>query len=240
MRALAFANHAPDELIIKLRGNKIDRKLIQIVGEETRVKRQSKCEHFVFLSVAAFHHNVKRLEELEGICCYVFDDPMALSQYNLTPADFVMEEDFHIDGFSLLPTMNLDAPEIVPTRTQFNVVEYAKTIAKQQITFLNQFMTFIYSMPSETHQKPIKELVCKWMASKESLGQYCKRITKLRTQLLLTDKQVNRLQELVTSPVAELYRKALQLPGDEDEIARTLKVSAFELRYIRAINRGQK
>lgn len=241
MRAFAFAHHAPDEIIIKLRQKyNVERKDIAIVGDEDKISRKSKQRHFVFLSVVAFHHNLQRLAELDAQS-YVFDDPISLTQYNLTPADFKMEDYFHVDGFSLVPLIRLDrCPDVEIERQQFNVLDHAKKIAKQQKTFLNQFMTFIYSMPSETHQKPIKELVCKWMASKESIGHYCKRIEKLRQTVQLNDKQVKRLTEILSSETTNLYRKALQMPGDEDDVAKELKISAYELRYIRAINKGEK
>lgn len=238
MKVFAFAHKAPDEVLLKLCSDGIDRADVCIVGEDEIIGRKNKRSHFIFMSVQSFHRN-REIMEVRKEQSYVCDDPISLSQYSFTPADYRAEEFFHVDGFALIPCMRLDkCPDVPIVRTPFDVVKTAKDHAKDQITFLMQFMTFIYQTPSETHQKPIKELVCKWMASKESFRQYCKRLEKLRQTVPLTDKQVKRMTELLSSPTAILYREALQMPGEEDDIAKQLKISAYELRYMRAINKG--
>lgn len=236
MKVFAFAHHAPDEILMKLCESGIDREDIYVVRVDEVIKRKNKRGHFIFLTTASFNANREQLESRTAQS-YVFDNPLRLAQYNFTPADYRMEEYFHVDGFALIPCVRLDkCPDIAINRKPFDIVATATEIAKQQITFLNQFMTFIYSMPSETHQKPIKELVCKWMASKEPFSKYCKRLEKLRESVHLTEKQVRRLSDLLSSSTAVLYRDALQQPGEEDAVAKAYKISAYEMRYIRSIN----
>lgn len=235
MKAFAFACHAPDEVMLKLQQSGIDRKEICIVGEEEVITRKSKRNHFIFMTTGSFRANRSILETMDATA-YVCDDPLSLSHYNFTPADYKREEFFHVDGFSLLPMGKLKKCADVPiVRAPFSAIDEAVKVAKNQITFLNQFMTFIYSLPSETHQKPLKELVCKWMASKEPFSKYCKVIVK---NVSLTEKQLNRLTAILTSETTALYREALQQPGDEDDVAKIYKISAYELRFIRAINKG--
>lgn len=236
MKVFAFAHHAPDEILMKLCESGIDREDVYVVRVDEVIKRKNKRNHLIFLNTASFNANREQLE-IRNVQSYVFDNPLRLAQFNFTPADYKMEEYFHVDGFSLIPCVRLDrCPDIAINRKPFDIVAVASEYAKQQITFLMQFMTFIYSMPSETHQKPVKELVCKWMASKEPFSKYCKRIETLRNTVHLTDKQVRRLSDLLSSPTAVLYRDALQQPGDEDEVAKEYKISAYEMRYIRSIN----
>ena len=241
MRVFAFAHHAPDEIVIKLRKNGVERADIFLVGEEELVKRKNPRKHYVFMSILSFYKNRDTMELLD-VVSYVCDDPISLSQYKgLTKADYKTEEFFHVDGFSLVPMRSLDnCPDNPVFREKFDIIETCATIAKQQITFLNQFMTFVYSLPSETHQKPVKELVCRWMASTETVEQYCKRLEKQRESVHLSEKQVKRLVALISSETAQLYRDALQMPGEADVVARSMKISAYELRYIRAINTGPK
>lgn len=241
MRVFAFAHHAPDEIVIKLRKNGIDRPDIFIVGEDEIIKRKNPRKHYVFMSVLSFHKNRDVLELLD-VVSYVCDDPISLSQYRgFTPADYKIEEFFHADGFSLVPIRSLEnCPDNPVSRERFDIIETASKVAKKQTTFLNQYMTFVYTMPRETHQTPIKEMMCKWMASKEGLPQYCKRVEKLRETLHLSEKQVQRLIALADTDVARLYKQALQTEGDVETVAKSLKISAYELRYIRAINAGPK
>lgn len=236
MKVFAFAHHAPDEILIKLCKNGIDRDDIQIVGVADRIKRKNQCSHFIFLNTASFNANREQLE-LRDAQSYVFDNPIRLAQYNFTAADYKMEEYFHVDGFALTPCCRLDrCPDVPVNRKNFDIIEAAKDSAKQQITFFNQFMTFIYTMPSETHQKPIKEMVCKWMESKEPFSKFTKRLSVLRNSIHLTEGQVRRITDMLQSATAILYRDALQQPGAEDDVAKAYKISAYEMRYIRAIN----
>lgn len=239
MKVFAFAHMAPDELLVKLRGEGVERADIQIVGDNDTIGRKNNCTHFIFISVKAFQRNRDTME-LRKARSYVCDDPISLSQFTFTPADYKAEEYFHLDGFSLTSCVRLDkCPSVPVVRQKFNVIDKATQIAKKQTTFLNQFMTFMYSFPSATHQTPIKELMCAWMASTETLKQYHNRIDRMRLKIPLSEKDARRMEDLMTSPTAVLYRAALQMEGDEDEVAKKLEISAYEMRYIRAINAGK-
>lgn len=236
MRVFGFACHAPDQVVMDLRRREIPRTEIYIVGEDELLKRKSKRKHFVFMTVLSFRRNREVLEIMPDIICYVCDNPLALSDFNFCPADYEREEFFHIDGFSLTDiNMRLHkCPDVAIARTPFNVIEEAKIEAKDQITFFNQFMTFVYSKPSETHQKPLKEIVCKWMLTKDPF-MVC--FNKIKSTVALSEKDLARVTVILTSETADLYRKALQLNGPEEEIAKIYKISAYEMRYIREVSK---
>ena len=230
MKAIGFANLAPDEVHALLKKQGITD--IKIVANETAA-----AEHLIVLGVTNFF----KFHKDESKSYYVVDSPLALMSVNIPKADCYEEENLHIDGLAITKNINLaqlkDTPEV--TYRNYNIVERSTKIAKAQLTFLNQFMTFIYSLPAESHQTPVKKLVCKWMSTTESFGVLQRKLEALRKTISMNEKQVARLYAILSSDVTVKYRYALQQPGDEDEVAKVLKVSAYELRYIRAINRGK-
>lgn len=230
MKAVAFANHAPDEVHALLKRHGItDTKIV--------TTENAPNEHLIVLGV----QNFVKYHKDESKSYYVVDNPLALMSINIHKYDIQEEENVHIDGIALKPV-----GKCKPTTTDqeivyqhYNIVDRATAIAKAQLTFLNQFMTFIYSLPAESHQTPVKKLVCKWMATTESFGGLQRKVEALRKTINLNEKQVARLYAILGSDVTVKYRYALQQPGEEDEVAKVLKVSAYELRYIRAINKGK-
>ena len=233
MIAYGFAHTAPDQVLVHLRKLGVPRAQIAMLGTEFESRK-----HLIFLDTVSFETN-RELAKKSGATCYICDDPISLAPYDLIPVDYKVAEDFHVDGFSLTEFKVLPSPKEVTARKQrFNIVDSAKKHASNQQTFFTNFMTFIYSMPKDSHQLPVRRLACKWLASTETPRQLQNRIEKLRKSVYLTDKQVDRLTELLSTDTVDIYRAALQMDGDEDEVAQKLKISAYEMRYIRAINRG--
>lgn len=190
------------------------------------------CPHTFFPSLSAFEQAFDLLPK--NNVYYVFDVPNLLAEYSFTYGDFRVAENIHVDGLEPVP-LTLEPKDKRLRNREFRLVIRAVECAKKQVTFLNQFMTFIYSMPSDTHQKPVKEAVCKWMVSGGDAQSFDHMMDTLRKTVHLTPKQMQRLSDLVFSDVAVLYKKALQIPGEEDDVAQSLSVSAYELRYMKAI-----
>lgn len=233
MIVYGFAHTAPDKLLVHLRGLGVPRAQIAMLGHDFEARK-----HLIFIDVASFEAG-RDLAEKTNCICYVCDDPISLAPFDLIPADYKPAEDFHVDGYTLTEFKNLPvAKQVTGARRKFDMVTVAKKHASSQQTFFTNFMTFIYSMPKESHQLPVRQLACKWLASTETYRQLNNRIDKLRKGVFLTDKQVERLIALLSADVVAIYREGLQMEGDEDDVAMKLKISAYEMRYIRAINRG--
>lgn len=225
LNAIAFANHAPEELAALIKAPVVYATDEPVDGE-----------HVIVFGVGNFMKFHKNPDQFY----YVIDNPISVMSLNIPKADIRVEESIHIDGITLVKLNKLPAfVPVVPEFRNFNIVDASTVCAKSQITFLNQFMTFIYSMPSETHQTPVKKLVCKWMATTESFGVLQRKLEVLRQTVKMTDKQVKRLYDILDSDTTVKYRHALQQKGEEDDVAKELRVSAYELRYIRAINRSK-
>uniref|UniRef100_A0AB39CEA3 Uncharacterized protein n=1 Tax=Pseudomonas phage HRDY3 TaxID=3236930 RepID=A0AB39CEA3_9VIRU len=233
MIAYGFSHTAPDKVLVHLRQIGVPRAQIAILGPDYEARK-----HLIFLDAMSFETYRERADKDQCIC-YVCDDPISLAPFELIPVDYKEADYFHVDGFTLTEFKSIPpAKQVTGRRRKFDVVDFAKDHAARQQTFFTNFMTFIYSMPSETHQLPVRQLACKWLASTETYRQLNNRIEKLRKTVYLTDKQAERLVELLSTDIVDVYRTALQMDGEEDEVAHKLKISAYEMRYIRAINKG--
>jgi len=233
MIAYGFAHTTPDKVLVHLRQLGVPRAEIAILGPDFEARK-----HLIFVDAASFE-TYRDQADVADCACYVCDDPISLAPFDLMPVDYKEADRFHVDGFTLIEFKTIPAPkEVTGRRRKFDVVDFAKKHAASQQTFFTNFMTWCYTMPSETHQLPVRQLACKWLASKETYRQLNNRIEKLRKTVYLTDKQAERLVELLSTETVDVYRTALQMDGDEDEVAHKLKISAYEMRYIRAINRG--
>lgn len=239
MRISAFGNHAPDEILQLLKLAGIPRSAIFILPAGGQLQKRNKFEYVFVMGLAdLFRQNVD--SSYDSATFYVFDDPLRLYSVGIGGADFKCSDSIYLDGLALFKLDTLPSGKYYDLDSlktfHRSIIDEAIEEVKAQKTFLNQFMTFVYSMPSATHQKPIKAIVCEWMASKESLQKLNKTLDNIQSTSPMTQKQRARLNDILSSEVTALYRLALQQGGNEDEVAKKFSVSAYELRYVRAIN----
>lgn len=242
MKVHAFGNHAPDEIMQLLKNAGFPRSSIHICERRGNLAKRNRYEHIIFLSFNDLKRQVIG-PSYDTATFYVFDDPLRLFRVGLAGADYGRSETIYLDGLTLTKLDKLPEPERVELSEldmQPDLIEMATAEVKAQKTLLTQFMTFIYSLPSASHQKPIKELAFQWMVTKEPMSKLHKRLDAIGATSPLSVKQRARLCEVMGSEVTELYRLALRQEGDEDEVAKRMMVSAYELRYIRAILKSSK
>lgn len=254
MRVIACGNHSPDYVLVLL-----DKKLgikaesVQIVPDGEKLPKRSNRSVFFFLSPACARFNMEIInsKSYRGKKAFVFGSPLQLIYLdNIVHADFKESDDVHIDAL-LLDKFDTSIVEGDDTEMGFSVKNYVEKVQEKVESFtgiLTQFMTFIYSTPSSTHQKPIKELACRWLCSKKSVDVLGKKLDDLSKTVPLTDRQKKRFMDLVTSPSALTYKQALAeakhldyYDGDEFKaITNKYGVSGYEMRYILSINNSSK
>jgi hypothetical protein len=239
MRIASFGCHAPDEILVKLNKElKVKRSHVLIVAPESLLpKRKPKLTEFVlFLGIKDLRRNINYHKSFDDVLFLVFDTPIALSAFNFRHMDFKIGADIHIDGFETKPVkFDFEAIQSLPIeRTGFDIVQMSVDEVKAQRTLLNHLFTFIYTLPRATHQTPIKELICKWMASRHTLVKLNGDLTRMKNSPL-NDKQRARLNDILSSETALIYREAMREGGESEGLARRYGISAYEINYMRAI-----
>lgn len=215
-------------------GLKRSETLILPLDGRVPVRKPKAITHVVYQSVRDFIRSVNKCHSSWHKAVHlVFDAPVELSEYTIPQQDFSTPADIHVYGF-VDKEPSLEFTDTTVERSGFNIIEEAVKEVKAQATILNQLMTFIYSLPRATHQTAVKESVCQWMMLKYPVSKVEAMIAKT-PEAVLNQKQLTRLRELLTSEVAQLYRRALQEGGDSEHLARKYEISAYEINYMRAV-----
>lgn len=190
--------------------------------------------YILMLSLKDFTRNLDKL--YQNATYLIFDSAIHLSKYDITYMDMMVGDKVHQDGLVRTPIeLDLEGPELMFSKSHFDVIEQSIAEVKAQRTLLNQLMTFIYTLPRASHQRPVKEVICKWLPTKYNKTKLFANLKTIR-DAPLSDKQIERLSTILSSETADIYRKALQEGGDSDLLADKYQVSAYEINYIRAIN----
>jgi hypothetical protein len=209
---------------------------VYICKPSSLLPRSIKQSLVIFLSAKDLKRNLNKLNEKRVYL--VFDSAVTLSKYMLHYMDMVIGDRVHLDGFIRKDAaFDLDVPDLEFTNSHFDVILHSVAEVKAQRTLLNQLMTFIYTLPRSSHQKPVKVAICSWLPTRYGLPKLFSRLKAL-SDSPLTEKHLERLGVILTSETANIYRQALQEGGDSDLLAEKYQISAYEINYIRAINTG--
>lgn len=251
MKLLGVCNHSPDFILSRLR-KRLELKYSHIfICHSELPDATEKVKLLLVPSPGLLKRHMVELntKRFKDTIIVVFGNPIDLSDFNVQQFDYRLADDIHLDGFQLTP-FNLAALDVEVPAIVFEKRDFLADVLEKVQSFtgiLTQLMTFIYTMPSSTHQTPIKKLACYWLASENVNADLDTRLAKIKNTTPLTDKQIKRLKDILFSDKAAIYRKALQATKhlaiselNTDEFIRivsSFQVSAYEIRYIRAITK---
>jgi len=248
MIPLGVCNHSPDYIThwLKKVAN-VSLKNTFMVAE--LLPETTKNKALLFLSPSVFKHHLPTLNTTiyDNTLCFVFGSPVDLMSFDIIPLDYSLSENVHLDAFQFTP-IQLDLLHASPVQVKYTKHDFLDIVLEKVQSFngiLTQLMTFIYQIRPSTHQAPVKEMVCQWLVSDETADDLDVRIKKNQQHAPISEKQIQRLRTIATSEVAELYRQALKATKhitDLDspafyKIVTKMKVSAYEIRYIRAVTK---
>ena len=238
MKVIGYGCNPPDRILTLLSREKgLKRKQVEIVTT-TPFTVPKGTSYLVFLSAFAFRTATRKQPEVLGkVNSLVFDDPITLRSMGIPYGDF-QEHALHAGGIQCeLPS--LECVEVDALEPATDLIVQSVEVLKQQASVLNRLMTFIYSLPRATHQNAVKEAVCNWMHTKKNFKLLLVEI-KRTPEAVLSEKQLQRLQDIVTDEVSELYRTALREGGCSVELSVKYSVSEYEINYMRAIVRQSR
>jgi len=251
MRVLGLANHSPDFISILLKKHfNVSPADVRFVGPSDILNKSSSKKFFVFLSSRALRINQATINsnKYRTKTGFVCDSPIALYDLDgIVPLDYFESENLHLDAFEITEVNKdrVNGPDTTIGHTRKKYAEVVQAKIESFTGILTQYMTFIYTMPSSSHQKPIKELACTWWASDETEDTLSERLASLVKGVPLSEKQQKRFFDLLLSPSALIYKAALSevkdlesYDGEEfTSIAAKYGVSAYEMRYILSIRK---
>lgn len=250
MRLIGSAYHSPDYICVQLKKHGVGPSSFSFLRPGNKLPKKSSKTHFVFLGTHAVRSNLgtlnsKRYVGKIGIVC---DSPIELCAFKgIVPLDYSESDDVHVDGFTLdeLDLKTFEGPDI---RVAYEPRDLVQDVVEKVQSFtgiLTSLMTFVYTLPSATHQKPVKELACAWLCGTDNENVLKDRIVRLR-ECPMSDKQKQRLLDILLSEPATVYKRALaearkidSLDGDDfGRVVSKYEVSAYEMRYILSVHRA--
>lgn len=253
MRVFGVCNHCPDYMFVWLKKTLcIDQDSILILPEQAFLPKRlkSNIRVIMFLSNRSFRRNLDKLnsDRYKKVTGILFASPLDINEYNnIVPLDFEESNDIHLDAFMLKSIQGsefqLDSDLTVVSKRKVDYLNIVMEHIKSFGSLLNPLMSFIYTLPNGTHQKPLKEIVCSWIYNNDTVKSLERTLKSKENSMPLSAKQKQRIIELMSSDIANKYKNAIVAyraseVKDEDLLKRLVseyEVSAYELRYIISI-----
>ena len=184
-----------------------------VVNPDAKYRR-----HIFIIGTREYDRNAVAVRDLPDHTVYVFGNERLLTYYGLDT--------------------NAALDEAEPTRARLAPIgSYLEDLKRKAIanSLLHSLMTFIYTLPSKTHQKPVTNDICKWIYSGDKTT-----IDELVDNLPIKISGINRhrLVKILAQPVTNRLRQAfvdLRTGKCETNGEAVLRhdVQVFELGYIR-------
>lgn len=257
MYAFGVSNHSPDQAMASLlsKGMIEEASDIAIVPAGTRLKENKKPVRNVLfiLSIEDFVRNMLVLNSVRYamVRVFVFASPLRIRELNnVVPLDF--EVNPAAIGLGFLQRKDLNMPlyrksvkkQIIET-VERKTTEYLKMLTDnvKRGSLLNPLMTFIYTLPSSTHQTPVKEAVAKYLFHSMSFKKLESMLDSLNG-VTVNRRVRDRLREILTSEVGVNYHSAFKAlaaytpyKGKEalDMVCKEYRTSDYEMKYICSI-----
>lgn len=240
------SNHTPDQLLCWLRDiqsvNLSNVSSIRLGKTITKKNFRQLKDYVIFLSATDLKRNLKAVNALSSKTFFVFDSPLVLFQFKgLRPLDYGDNEDFQEFGTDLYDYF-LDMDDVVPSVITYDnsitYLSYLISLMEETDSLLRPLMTFIYTLPNSTHQKPVKILICHALSKDASEKKIQAIADYIERTLGLPDKKKLKLLSLVLSDEAKKYQKAFSAYTDSTDInklCKQYKISPYEFRYILSV-----
>lgn len=175
-------------------------------------------QHIFVVGTREYDRNATSIRDLENHTFYVFGNADMLRHYGL-------ETDVDLD-------------QVEPVKARMTPIgSYMEELKKKAIanSLLHSLMTFIYTLPSKTHQKPVTSAICQWIYA-GGKGDVEKVVDKLPIKIsgINRHRLIKILAQPVTARLCAAFRD-LQSGKCETVGEAVLRhdVQVFELGYIR-------
>lgn len=248
------ANHTPDQTFLWLQHEynvqTADVTVVPVGSKLPHPVKKKIRKVIFFLTVSDFNANAERLELYSKHTVFLFASALRLWEYvGITALDYKESDDpqrYGIQLFDKFFTIK-DLYAAAEIRVQRPNRTYLTRILEETRSFgslLRPLMTFIYTMPSATHQRPVKVSICQWLyyaGSEKDLNDILQAVDK---QIKLTERHKLKLRDLLLSEQGDKYRAAFikyrQLKDENktpsyDSLTKEFEVSPFEMRYIKSV-----
>lgn len=218
MSAIAVYDKSPEQVYAWLKSMNSNA-AVEYLPAKHRIDPEATYKKIIFIVGAAdFSANTVAVRNMPKHTFYVFGHKDILKEYGLKAGDFREKEPVR--------------PRAVPLTT------ITKRLIKASIkgTLFYPLMTFLYTLPSKTHQKPLTHAVCQWLMDGGTLPNLETNLNKLG--LKMKPKDLEQFFIIMQLPVVERIQTAFKelRSGkclNDGQAVIFHNVQAFELGFVR-------
>lgn len=193
--------------------------------------------------------NIKVLNSADytGIIVFVFASALRLKEISgCTLLDSTLSEDPMAPGSVKLGLRIRKLRSVLTRQTQHKLEKDAKDYLKDMVdhvkrgSLLNPLMSFIYTLPSSTHQTPVKKACAEFFIKGDSYTNTLRSIER-ELGMSLTVLAESRLRTILTSDVSNNYRaffkayKSTITDSAMKELCVTHSTAPYEVRYLLSV-----
>jgi len=224
------------------------------VGRVLSGEKAPKRNVVFIICIADLFRNLKVLNGplYRDVQVFVFASPLRINELqNCTHLDLDPDVANRGIGFRLAHTLSsvkykaaLKRDPALPVRRDNGQYLTVLTDNVKHGSLLTPLMTFIYTLPRATHQTPVKEALAKFF-----FGTSVQSALEDELAKFLSEKNLIKVRDLVTSEVARTYRDAFRdyrekIKGGEKINLKSLcnrwNVNDYEMKYVLSVIEGMK
>lgn len=256
-KVFGIANNTPDAAITVLaKGGHIKAlNAVSILPTGGSLKIKPKHKVIFMLCMSDLMRNLSYVNDksYSGYIFFVFAAPTRLAgMHGITPVDYAPDPAHRAHGFLLRPlkvasmtaalSIGLKSkPMVVQRKDEDFVVTLVDRVIKGSL--LNPLMTFLYTLPSATHQTPLKVKVAQWLYDSKSVPDLFKSFDALK-QVQLTQRHKDKFAAILDSDIGRNFQaffkdyrvaKKLNPTLNIDALCKKHSVDPYEVRYLLSV-----
>lgn len=261
MYSFGVSNHSPDQALqfLKKRSIVSDLSEVAIVPSGTILSTEKKPSRKILfiLSVSDFYKNINVLNSkpYTEVNVFLFASPLRIAELTNTTAldsephpanqglGFLLSRELELHRFKAAkknPDLEGGAAQVKRLNTQYLTL---LTDNVKTGSLLNPLMTFLYTLPSATHQTPVKEAVATYLFKGGVLSKLEELLDGIRG-IVLSRKVRDRLKVILKSPEGDNMKAAFKEMREIKKsgkapvwaaISKKHSVSTYELKYIKSV-----
>lgn len=257
MICFGVSNHSPEHALRFLvrRAVVSDESSVAIVPSGTLLGSEKKPSRDILfiLSISDLHRNLSVLNSgsYSKVRVFIFASTLRIAELSNTVAlDFEPNPANKGLGFILRKELNFLAYKKAVARTSVYAVARQSTRYLTLLTdnakqgsLLNPLMTFLYTLPSATHQTPVKEAVAAYLYGGKSFASLCSLLDAIRG-ILVSAGIRGKLRAILQSAEGDNIKAAFRTFRKHKKAGKTISwsaiasehsVSDYELRYLKSV-----
>lgn len=249
MHCFGVTHHNPSQVLEFLHRNNLvtSRKDVLMASEGEILPRVTKRKIIFLLDPLTASRNIKILnsEDYGGFLVFVFGSTLKLREIEGCVALDADDSDDPMNPVSIKKNLRIAAVRKQMKRIallQRQRKDYLRDMVDsvKQGSLLAPLMTFIYSLPSNTHQTPVKNACAEYFRHNHTVDATIRTIERT-VGLPLTRLANTRLRTILSSDAATRYKqffKAYKPKMTEEQVealCTTMKTSLYEVNYLLSV-----